>query len=42
MEGKRAAMFGGFSPSITEEHRSDYSDDLYIVDMAERHSVVSV
>ena len=30
VEGKRAAMFGGFS----------YLDDLYIVDL-ERHSVVS-
>ena len=34
VEGKRAAMFGGSTPS------SDYSDDLYIVDL-ERHSVVS-
>ena len=32
---KRAAMFGGFIQS------SDYSDDLYIVDL-KRHSVVSV
>ena len=36
VEGKRAVMFGGDTPS------SDYySDDLYIVDL-ERHSVVSV
>ena len=33
--GKRAAMFGGSTPS------SLCSDDLYIVDL-ERHSVVSV
>ena len=32
---KRAAMFGGFTQS------SDYSNDLYIVDL-KRHSVVSV
>ena len=35
VEGKRAAMFGGITPS------SLWSDDLYIVDL-ERHSVVSV
>ena len=35
LEGNRAAMFGGRTPS------SVYSDDLYIVDL-ERHSVVSV
>ena len=35
MGGKRAAMFGGSTPS------SQWSDDLYIVDL-ERHSVVSV
>ena len=35
VEGKRAAMFGGYTPS------SYYSDNLYIVDL-EGHSVVSV
>ena len=35
LEGNRAAMFGGTTPS------SSWPNDLYIVDL-ERHSVVSV